>query len=80
MAISCEPSDLVAAAKCFCFDKKTESAVELYLLALLAGGSMDPSTLAQAAAAAGFMGIQDKRQIDGMRLYLMCEAASASGA
>lgn len=80
MAISCVPNDLATAAKCFCFDKKMAEAIELYLLARLAGGSMDPNVLAREAAAAGFTGVTDKQQQVGMKLYLLCQAATAAGA
>lgn len=52
-----DPAALAKASACFCLDERTSNAIELYLLATIAGGSMDPKTLAQQAAAAGFNGI-----------------------
>lgn len=50
MALSCEPSDLVAAAKCFdCIPKEMQMALQTYLLAVIAGGSLDPKTLMEQA-------------------------------
>lgn len=80
MPISCDRNDLAEAAKCFCYDKKIQIAVELYLLAVIAGGSLDPNVLAEAAAAAGFNGIADRQSQDAIRLYLLCQAATAAGA
>lgn len=75
-----DPAALARDAACYCYDDKTAIAVELYLLARLAGGTMDPTVLAREAAAAGFTGISNKQSQDAVRLYLLCNAATAAGA
>lgn len=49
--VSCEPNDLMAAAKCFdsCMPPGMQLAIQTYLLAVIAGGSTDPNVLMQAA-------------------------------
>lgn len=77
--IDCSPAAVAEAAKCFCiYDDQQQAAVELYLLARLAGGSMDPKTLMAEAAAAGFMGIQDKQMQEGLKILLLCNAVNAA--
>ena len=80
MAISCDPNDLAEASKCFCFDKKSSIAVELYLLYVISGSTLTVNELLQAAADAGFYGISDKQSQEAVRLYLLCSAATAAGA
>lgn len=51
MAVSCDPNDLLQAAKCFkCIPEGTQAEVQTYLLAVIAGGSLDPNTLMAQAA------------------------------
>ena len=73
MAVSCDnPAELADAAKCFCIgDTRVQKSIELYLLATIAGGSMDSKTLAQQAAAAGFMGIPPANA-DAVMTLLLC--------
>lgn len=78
MAVSCNTNDLAEAGKCFCFEPRVADGVELYLLAVIAGGSLDPATLVREAAAAGFLGIGDKATREGLRLYLLCQAADGA--
>ncbi len=73
MAVNCEPAALVAAAKCFtCIPKSEQKHVELYLLAVAAGGSTDPATLVKAAKC--FECIPREMQED-VELYLLCKIA-----
>lgn len=78
MAVSCDnPSELAELAKCFCIgNTQVQKAIELYLLATIAGGSMDPKTLAQQAAAAGFMGIP-AAQAEAVETLLLCNIVNA---
>ena len=70
MAISCTPSDLAAAAKCFCFDAKTMAEVKLYLLAQIAGlGARTPAQLADAAKCYCFDPVTAKK----VEAYLLCQ-------
>lgn len=49
--MSCEASSLVQASRCFgCIPPGMQAAVQSYLLASIAGGSMDPATLLREAA------------------------------
>ena len=74
MALVCDPAALTKAAACFqCIPKEMQEDVELYLLAVIAGGSTDPKVLS--AAAAGFRGVANK---DEVRLYLLCKAAGGT--
>ena len=78
MAISCEPKDIVKAAACFdCIPKSARDSVELYLLASLAGGSMDPATLVRQAKCFSCI---PKDMIEAVKLMLLCNAANAAGA
>ena len=70
MAISCTPSDLAVAAKCFCLPSGTQQAINTYLLAVIAGGSTDPATLA--IAAKNFQGIPPQILIQ-IQAYLLCQ-------
>lgn len=77
MALDCnDPAALAQAAKCFCVDERTGKAIELYLLATIAGGSMDPATLARQAAAAGFTGIPPG-QADAIMAMLLCNIVNS---
>ena len=71
MPISCVPNDLVDAAKCFqCLPSEQKLWVDTYLLAKIAGGSMDPETLA--VAAKGFQGIPPGN-LRRIQAYLLCQ-------
>lgn len=73
MAISCEPNDLQAAAKCFeCLTTKQRQAIDTYLLALIAGASTDPNILQ--ALAVQFMG-SSERELLQIQNYLLCQIA-----
>lgn len=71
MAISCDPADLSAAAKCFaCLTPEQREAVKTYLLAVIAGGSLDPSALMDSAKC--FQCIQPDHQ-RALQNYLLCQ-------
>jgi len=69
MSVSCVPSDVAKAAKCFCLSPAEKDAVDTYLLAVIAGGSTDPKTLASASKA--FQGIPEGT-IKAVQVYLLC--------
>ncbi len=69
MAISCEPEDLAAAAKCYCMDLKMQQAIIVYLLAQIAGGSTEPNALAEEASQ--FQALSDK-SLSQVTAYLLC--------
>lgn len=70
MAISCEPNDLLEAAKCFgCIPAGTQAEVQTYLLAVIAGGSLDPNTLMQQAACFRCV---PKGMLPEVMAYLLC--------
>lgn len=73
MAISCNPPDVAKAAACFqCIDQGMQMPVQLYLLAVIAGGSLDPKVLTAAAGAAKFQTIPKQMQVPVMD-YLLCQ-------
>ena len=74
MAVSCEPADLAEAAKCFCLPEHLQLAVQTYLLAVAAGGSTDPGTLAESAK--DFRGLS-ARQLMEVQAYLLCQILNA---
>lgn len=75
MAISCEPMDVAALARCFlCLDRNERDAVKTYLLAVLAGGSLDPATLL--AEAKCFQCIDAETALN-LQNYLLCQAVNA---
>ena len=50
MPVSCESNSLLTGAACFgCLDSEQSIAVQTYLLAVLAGGSLDPQALLEQA-------------------------------
>jgi hypothetical protein len=57
--------------------KSQRDAVELYLLASLAGGSMDPATLVKAAKC---MVCIPREMVEPVKMMLLCNAATALGA
>lgn len=71
-----DPAALAQLAKCFCMDDRTSKAVELYLLATIAGGSMDPAELARQAAAGKFTGIPPG-QADAIMAMLLCNIVNS---
>lgn len=74
MAIACEPTELAALAKCFlCMTQDEIEAVKTYLLATLAGGSLDPETLL--AEAKCFQCI-DRETARNLQNYLLCQAVT----
>lgn len=61
MAISCDPADLLAAARCLrCLNTRQHEAIRNYALAVVAGGSLDPVVLAGNATA--FQGVDRRTQ------------------
>lgn len=71
MAVNCDPSTLANEARCFdrCIPPGMQDAVKTYLLAVWAGGSLDPNTLMQQAACFRCLdGIQM-----GVQTYLLCK-------
>lgn len=71
MAVSCDPSDLSAAAAAFRgLSEEEHLAVQTYLLAVIAGGSLDPNTLE--AAASAFRGAGHK-SLEQIQSYLLCQ-------
>jgi hypothetical protein len=78
MPIYCDPAALATAAKCFsCIPKSQQAVVELYLLAVLAGGSLDPATLVREAKC--FSCVPPEMR-EAVRIMLLCNAATAAGA
>lgn len=75
--VNCDPAALVSAAKCFDIDRKAQVAVELYLLAVLAGGSLDPATLVRQARCFSCI---PREMRDAVEIMLLCNAATAAGA
>lgn len=74
MAVNCDPAALTAAAKCFeCIPESMQKAVELYLLAVIAGGSLDPATLVRLAKC--FCQIPKPMQ-QPVEEYLLCQIAN----
>lgn len=75
MAISCEPNDLTAAAKCYCgYDKQTAQRVMIYLLAVIANlQNTPPSELAALAKCYCF----DDKTAKQVQNYLLCQIANA---
>lgn len=73
MSVSCEPNDLSSLAKCFCgLSEKQQSTVRTYLLAVIAGGSIDPNVLA--AEAAQFVKLNPIQS--SVEVYLLCAIAN----
>lgn len=79
MAIDCDdPNALMKDAACFnsCVPAGMQGPVELFLLATIAGGSMDPDVLAQQATAAGFTKIPPG-YIDSIKALLLCNIVNS---
>ena len=70
-SVNCDPAALVAAAKCMeCIPESMQKPVELYLLAVIAGGSTDPATIVNAAKC--FTCIPRSMR-DAVEEYLLCQ-------
>ena len=75
---NCDPAVITRAAACFsCLTKSQRDAVEIYLLASLAGGSMDPATLVKAARCFSCV---PPEMVEPVKLMLLCNSATALGA
>jgi hypothetical protein len=72
--VTCDPSALVAAAKCFDLDKSVRSQVELFILATIAGMPTDRAGVEAIVKASKCFNI-DKSLHDQVELYLLCQAA-----
>lgn len=71
MAQSCDRRDLAEASACFtCFNPKEQEAVRTYLLAVIAGGSLDPETLLDAAKCFTCL---NQKQVLAIEIYLLCQ-------
>jgi hypothetical protein len=71
MAVNCDPAALVAAAKCFeCIPESMQKPVELYLLAVAAGGTLDPATLVRNAKCFNCI---PKSMREPVEEYLLCQ-------
>jgi hypothetical protein len=78
MAVNCDPAAIVAASKCFgCIPKSERAAVELYLLAVLAKGSLDPATLVSQSKCFSCV---PREMREAVQIMLLCNAATAAGA
>lgn len=77
MAIPTEPTELAALSKCYaCLDAHQIEALKTYLLAVLAGGSLDVETIM--AEAKCFMCIQQDMATN-LQNYLLCQAVNTCG-
>lgn len=77
MSISCDPASLVAAARCFeCIPESMQKPVELYLLAVAAGGSLDPATIVKAAKCFSCIPKSERQSVEN---YLLCQWANKQG-
>jgi len=71
MAVTCTAAALAEAAKCFqCLQPEQKQWIDTYLLAVIAGGSTNPNTLALAAK--DFKGVSDGMTLK-MQAYLLCQ-------
>lgn len=74
MAVNCDPAALVAAAKCFeCIPESMQKSVELYLLAVIAGGSQDPATLVRQAKCFSCIPKSERENVEN---FLLCQIAN----
>ncbi len=68
---TCTAAALAESAKCFqCLEPEQKRWIDTYLLAVIAGGSLDPNVLSKAAAT--FKGIQDG-MVPKVQAYLLCQ-------
>ncbi len=71
MPVTCTPAALAEAAKCFqCLQPEQKQWIDTYLLAVIAGGSLDPNVLATAAKT--FKGVPDG-MLPRIQAYLLCQ-------
>lgn len=76
MAVSTNPSELAAAARCYCYDKETAQKVKIYLRAVLAGlDGLTPQELANRAKCYCYDPVTAAK----VELYLDCLIANAGG-
>jgi len=77
MAISCDPNDLAAIAKCMqCENPRTHLEIQTYLLALIAGVTTDANALALLAK--NFQTLEPVT-LQQVQVYLLCQIATALG-
>lgn len=75
--ISCEPTDLAQASKCFCFgDQRQVDSVMIYLLTQIAGDTSTPAELARKSACYCY----DAKSSEAVKLFLLCSISDALGA
>ncbi len=75
MAVSCDPTDLATAAKCYCYDAVTRQRVIIRLLAIIAGkAGVSPSDLAEEAACYCYDPVTAKK----VEIALLCVAAGGT--
>ncbi len=75
MAISCDPTDLATAAKCYCYDAETRQKVIIRLLAIIANkADVSPSDLAEEAACYCYDPVTAKK----VMISLLCVAAGGT--
>lgn len=68
--MACDPNTLAEDAKCMCLSAEQHMQVQTFLLATLAGGSLDPNILA--AQAAQLQGI-DPGMLMSIKTMLICQ-------
>ncbi len=75
MPVTCTATSLASEAACFTgMSPDQKEAVKVFLLAVIAGGSLDPATLATAAAC--YQGMSPD-QSAAVQTYLLCQIANA---
>lgn len=74
--IVCTPEALLADSGCFsCIPKGNQQQVLIYLLAVMAGGSLDPATL---VAESKCMACIPREMREQVITYLLCQIANAT--
>lgn len=77
MPVSCEPSSVMAASKCFmCLDEAEQAAIQTYLLCQIAGMICTPQTLMTAAKCYMCLG---PAQLQAINTYLLCQILAGGG-
>lgn len=77
MADTCEPSTLMAAAKCFtCLGPTEQYAIQTYLLCQISGMSCEPATLMDSARCFTCL---EESQLAAINTYLLCQILLAGG-
>jgi len=76
MAVSCVPADLAENARCFVCNLSPGEleSIKIYLLAVIAGGSLDPQTLATEAECFSCLTPGEAQNVE---LYLLCNIVNA---